>query len=67
MACPICGSEPAARGGRCTHSLEDRVSMGNRVGRVLDNHRQGRIDIDQASQKIDQIRTTYQRGGYNPR
>jgi hypothetical protein len=64
MTCPICGNEPAARGGRCTHSLEDRVSMGNRVGRVLNEHRAGRIDIDQASNKLDDIRKNYRTGMY---
>ncbi len=67
MSCPICGSEPAARGGRCIHSIEDRVSMGHRVGRVLDDHRLGRIDIDQASQRIGDIQTNYKRGLYSPR
>jgi hypothetical protein len=64
MACPICGNEPAARGGRCTHSLEDRVSMGNRVGRVLNEHRAGRIDIDQASYKLEHIQKNYRTGMY---
>lgn len=65
MSCPICGSEPAARGGRCYHSLEDRVSMGNRVGRILNNHQAHRIDIDQASQQISQIQLNYKQGLYN--
>lgn len=64
MACPICGNEPAARGGRCIHSLEDRVNVGNRVGRVLNDHRIGRIDIDQASNRLDDIRKNYRTGMY---
>lgn len=46
MRCPICGNLFGS--GRCPHTLSQRVSASNAVGRVINNHQQGRIDIGQA-------------------